>query len=41
MPWSSGTPGVWTRLSPSHDLKDDDVARLSPPKDRNINFLGH
>ncbi|MER5618514.1 Tn3 family transposase, partial [Streptomyces sp. NPDC002215] len=23
-----------------HDIKDEDVARLSPLKDRHINFLG-
>nr|WP_202512091.1 hypothetical protein [Streptomyces sp. SID3343] len=25
---------------PGHDIKDEDVARLSPLKDRHANFLG-
>ncbi|MFJ8075523.1 hypothetical protein ACIQ7Q_16675 [Streptomyces sp. NPDC096176] len=27
-------------IAEGHDIKDEDVARLSPLKDRHVNFLG-
>ncbi|GAA0452120.1 Tn3 family transposase [Streptomyces olivaceiscleroticus] len=44
-PWSGGTPAPYdaavARLrAEGHDIKDGDVARLSPLKDRHINMLG-
>ncbi len=43
-PSSCGTPATSTPPSPNraedHDIKDDDIARLSPLKDRHINFMG-
>nr|WP_245699952.1 transposase [Streptomyces roseifaciens] len=43
-PWSCGTrylDAVVAQLrTEGHDIKDEDLARLSPLKDRHINFLG-